>query len=162
MSEIMIQRNSTSYGPYPAQVAKDYLRSGSLLADDQAVIVGQEGWKPLAELLAELDQSVITGGSGTIPVDIPPRKQIEQLAGKWGKYKKFENIGAILGLIFGALIFHPGNSYSLLGCLASSLCWKANGISGILFYVPFLVIFFILGWAAGRVLSAMTSQKNNN
>lgn len=56
MNEIMISRDGASYGPYSVDKAKEYVAAGSLLADDQAVVVVQSDWKSLGALLADLER----------------------------------------------------------------------------------------------------------
>lgn len=49
--EIWIARDQKQYGPYPKQTALELLQSGELLEQDLAWTMGEQDWKPLAELL---------------------------------------------------------------------------------------------------------------
>ena len=48
---IHVTREDQQFGPYPEDVAKQFLAEGKLLASDLAWHTGADGWKPLAEVL---------------------------------------------------------------------------------------------------------------
>ena len=49
--EIHINREGNSLGPYPESRARELLQQGELLPTDYAWCSGEDGWKPLSELL---------------------------------------------------------------------------------------------------------------
>lgn len=49
--EIQINRDGKIYGPYPVEVAREYLEQGSLSPDDSANISGMPSWERLDEVL---------------------------------------------------------------------------------------------------------------
>ena len=49
--DIHITRKGEQFGPYPEEVARQYLQDGTLAATDLAWHAGADGWKPLAEVL---------------------------------------------------------------------------------------------------------------
>ena len=49
--EIHINREGNSLGPYPESRVRELLLQGELLPTDYAWCSGEDGWKPLSELL---------------------------------------------------------------------------------------------------------------
>ncbi|MDE2714748.1 MAG: DUF4339 domain-containing protein, partial [Verrucomicrobiota bacterium] len=55
--KIHITRKGQQFGPYPEDIAKQYLDEGTLLKTDLAWHDGAEGWEPLGKLLAAEEET---------------------------------------------------------------------------------------------------------
>ena len=69
--KIHITRKGQQFGPYPEDIAKQYLGEGTLLETDLAWHAGADGWKPLGELLAGEEETKAAEPPPT-PAVVPP------------------------------------------------------------------------------------------
>ena len=69
--KIHITRKGQQFGPYPEDIAKQYLDEGTLIKTDLAWHAGADGWKPLGELLAD-EQETKAAEPPPTPAAVPP------------------------------------------------------------------------------------------
>jgi len=70
--KIHITRKGQQFGPYPEEIAKQYLGEGTLLETDLAWHAGADGWKPLGEVLAAGEQETKTAEPPPSAATPPP------------------------------------------------------------------------------------------
>jgi hypothetical protein len=68
--KIHITRKGQQFGPYPEDIAKQYLSEGKLQGSDLAWHAGADGWKPLEELLAG-EEETKTAEPPPTPAPVP-------------------------------------------------------------------------------------------
>ena len=69
--EIYIQRNNSEHGPYSREVVLEYIRDGILKASDLARAAGENGFRPLSEILGPTPAA----DYAPQPIPLPIRKQ---------------------------------------------------------------------------------------
>jgi hypothetical protein len=69
--KIHITRKGQQFGPYPEDIAKQYLSEGKLQGSDLAWHAGADGWKPLEKLLAG-EEETKTAEPPPTPAPVPP------------------------------------------------------------------------------------------
>jgi hypothetical protein len=69
--KIHITRKGQQFGPYPEDIAKQYLSEGKLQGSDLAWHAGADGWKPLEKLLAG-EEETKTAEPPPTPAAVPP------------------------------------------------------------------------------------------
>jgi hypothetical protein len=69
--KIHITRKGQQFGPYPEDIAKQYLDEGKLQGSDLAWHAGADGWKPLEKLLAGEEETKATEPPPP-PAAVPP------------------------------------------------------------------------------------------
>ena len=72
--KIHITRKGQQFGPYPEDIAEQYLSEGTLLETDLAWHVGAESWKPLGELLAGEQETKAAEPPPTPAATTPPKE----------------------------------------------------------------------------------------
>ncbi|MBT6449547.1 MAG: DUF4339 domain-containing protein [Verrucomicrobiales bacterium] len=119
--KIHITRKGQQFGPYPEDIAKQYLDEGTLLKTDLAWHDGAEGWEPLGKLLAAEEETKTDepppppAPAATAPPEI---KSIAQPTGfatyspydeETQKSTQFMTLGilAIVGVVLPTVIFSP-------------------------------------------------------
>jgi hypothetical protein len=119
--KIHITRKGQQFGPYPEEIAKQYLSEGKLQGSDLAWHAGADGWKPLEELLAGEDE-IKTDEPPPPPAPaataLPEVKSIAQPTGfatyspydeETQKSTQFMTLGilAIVSVVLPTVIFSP-------------------------------------------------------
>ena len=119
--KIHITRKGQQFGPYPEDIAKQYLDEGTLLKTDLAWHAGAEGWEPLGKLLAA-EEEIKTdepppppAPAATAPPEVKSTAQPTGFATyspydeETQKSTQFMMLGilAIVGVVLPRVIFSP-------------------------------------------------------
>lgn len=116
--KIHITRKGQQFGPYPEDIAKQYLDEGTLLKTDLAWHDGAEGWEPLCKLLAAEEE---IKNDEPPPPPAPAAPEVKSTAQPTGfatyslydeeiqKSTQFMILGilAIVGVVLPTVIFSP-------------------------------------------------------
>ncbi len=116
--KIHITRKGQQFGPYPEDIAKQYLDEGTLLKTDLAWHDGAEGWEPLGKLLAAEEE---IKNDEPPPPPAPAAPEVKSTAQPTGfatyspydeeiqKSTQFMILGilAIVGVVLPTVIFSP-------------------------------------------------------